>query len=132
MKAALRNFVAWMEESYRQGTPARPSPFELALDPDLLAKAEAAIDQAKSAPTPVVGVPQGISSETLAAGLVWKRSGISSDRIYRGDLSPEEFDRLIKVVEDLVATGVRLEESTTGPIGCEVAKAVQPVIDEPQ
>jgi hypothetical protein len=112
LKAALREVVGWVDSHYGLGAPARPNPFELAMEPGLLAETKAAVEQSRSSSMPVVLATKGVTAATVAANLVWADAGITPDRILRGDLAEDEFERLIACVAALAAAPVRLDDST--------------------
>jgi replicative DNA helicase len=111
MRAALKELVGWVDNHYGQGSPTSPSSFELSLGPELLAEVQAAVDQAQSSSTAVVLATRGVAAATVAANLVWTDAGITPDRIHRGDLADDEFERLIACVAALAAVPVRLDDS---------------------
>ena len=117
MKAALRKVVGWVDNHYGQGAPARPNPFELAMEPGLLAETKAAVEQARSSSMPVVLATKGVAAATVAANLVWAGAGITPDRVHRGDLSSQEFELLVATVEALAAAPVRLDDSAAASDG---------------
>jgi replicative DNA helicase len=112
MKAALKELVGWVDSHYGQGAPTSTSSFELSLGPELLAEVQEAVEQSRSSSMPVVLATKGVTAATVAANLVWADAGIAPDRILRGDLAEDEFERLIACVAALAAAPVRLDDST--------------------
>jgi hypothetical protein len=117
LKAALREVVGWIDNQYGQSAPALPTLFEQLIEPKLLTEAQAAVEQARSSSKPVVLVTEGVSATTVVANLVWTIAGITPDRVHRGDLADDEFERLIACVAALAAAPVRLDDSAADADG---------------
>ena len=111
MKTVLNQFVEWIDNCYGQGVPASPSPFEQMLEPGLLAAAQSAASNAALSSGPIFISTEGVPAATVAANLVWAKTGITPDRVHRGDFSPQELELLIAAVAALVASRVCLDDS---------------------
>ena len=109
MKTLLRQFVDWCEVTHSKRGPCG-SPFESAVSPVLVLKAQAALEWTVASGQPVTLFTSDISAETLLAGLVLRRSGVAVGKIFRGDLDDNDFARLTHCLAEIKRSGLQIVE----------------------
>ena len=92
MKPLLKEFVVWMENVYRCGPCG--SAFEQKVPADMMSKAETALELALSGTATVVMSTGTASPRPVIANLIFRRTGISMENVFRGDLDDAAFDTL--------------------------------------
>jgi replicative DNA helicase len=81
-----------MEQAYQDGRVG--SAFEQAVPLHTLRWAETALELSLSAGQEVVLFTRSVAAESLVAGLAFHRAGVDIEKVYRGDLDDDGFDRL--------------------------------------
>jgi hypothetical protein len=109
MKALLREMVDWIEACHLQRAPCG-SPFEDQVEPALLIKTELALDSARASDWPVELFTTKIDPKALLAGLVLRRSQVGIEKVFRGDLDDDAFERLTQCVFEISHSQLRLVE----------------------
>jgi hypothetical protein len=88
-KPILRQFVGWLEHAYGHPERAAGSAFGVEPAPESLAMAEVALGAAISGQLPVLLATSG-AIESVLAGLVLRRAGLSLEEVFEGNLSDEQ------------------------------------------
>ncbi len=89
------------------------SPFDLPLDPRIVAKAQEAVDLAQASGEEVALFTGGIAPQAIIAQLVFHRAGFGADRIAQGELTQVEGERLLKAVQTLATCKLVLVEDNS-------------------
>ncbi len=92
MKTLLKELVVWMDCTYGHGPTG--AEFELSVPPDVMSKAETALDLALSGQGRVVIFTGATSPRPVIANLVFHHTGIRMENVFQGDLDDAAFDTL--------------------------------------
>lgn len=92
------------------------SPFDLPLDPGIVAKAQEAADLAQASGEEVTLFTGGIPAQAVVANLVFSRAGFGAGRMAQSELSQAEADSLVKAVEALAASKLVVVEHGSPPV----------------
>ena len=92
MKTLLKELVVWMDSNYGCGPTG--ADFEQDVPPDVMTKAETALELALPGTATVVMSTGTSSPRPVIARLVFNRTGISMENIFRGTLDDAAFDVL--------------------------------------
>jgi len=114
LKPLLRDFLTWLE-GVSMGVCQPGSPFDLPLDPGIVAKAQQAVDMAQASSGEVTLFTNGIPAQAVVANLVFSRAGFGADRMAQGELTQAEADSLVKAVGGLAACKLVVVEQELPP-----------------
>lgn len=114
LKPLLRDFLTWLE-GVSMGVCQPGIPFDLPLDPRIVAKAQEAVDLAQASGGEVTLFTNGIPAQAVVASLVFSRAGFGADRMAQGELTQTEGDNLLKAVEALAASKLVVVEHGSPP-----------------
>lgn len=108
----LRDFLTWLE-GVSMGVCQPGSPFDLPLDPRIVAKAQEAVNLAQASGEEVALFTAGIPAQPIIAQLVFHRAGFGADRIAQGELTQAEGDGLLEAVQTLATCKLVLVEDNS-------------------
>lgn len=128
IKSLLREFLEWLE-GRSMGVCQPGSPFDLPLDPRIVAKAQEAVDLAQASGEEVALFTGGIAPQAIIAQLVFHRAGFGADRIAQGELTQEEGDGLLEAVQTLATCKLVLVEGNSAwehnqPLNAQTTKSI--------
>ena len=109
MKSLLLEFVGWLEDRHFRRAPCG-SPFEEQIAPVVLMKAEIAPNWARTSHEPVELFTTTVSARALLAGLVFRRSQVSVESVFQGELDDSAFERLTRCVSEISRSRLLLLE----------------------
>ena len=128
LKPLLREFLTWLE-GVSMGVCQPGSPFDLPLDPRIVAKAQEAVDLAQASGSEVTLFTNGIPVQAIIAQLVFLRAGFGADRIVQGELTQAEGDGLLEAVQTLATCKLVLVEENSAwehnqPLNAQTTKSI--------
>jgi hypothetical protein len=128
LKPLLRDFLTWLE-GVSMGVCQPGSPFDLPLDPRIVAKAQEAVDLAQASGEEVALFTGGIAPQAIIAQLVFHRAGFGADRIVQGELTQKEGDGLLEAVQTLATCNLVLVEDNSAwehnqPLNAQTTKSI--------
>ena len=128
LKPLLRDFLTWLE-GVSMGVCQPGSPFDLPLDPRIVAEAQEAVDLAQASGEEVTLFTSGIPTQAVIAQLVFHRAGFGTDRIVQGELTQAEGDGLLEAVQTLATCKLVLVEENSAwehnqPLNAQTTKSI--------
>ena len=115
MKPQLMKFVNWLEDVDLQRGPCG-SAFEQPVSPDLVVKAMAMLSWTLATGQPVELFTTTVSKEALLAGLIFRRSRVSVDAVFQGQMDDGDFERLTRCIYEIRHSGFKLVEGPLPPV----------------
>jgi hypothetical protein len=132
IKNLLRAFLEWLE-GRSMGVCQPGSPFDLPLDPGIVAKAQQAVDMAQASSGEVTLFTNGIPVQAVVASLVFSQAGFGADRMAQGELTQAEHEGLLKAVQTLASSRLLVAKggSPAPTHGCGTGNAINVVLQPP-
>ena len=100
MSLLLFEFVRWLESSYGHSQNGKLSDFAIEPPPETLAMAEMAFEAGLNCDQPVV-LTTVIPIKSIIASLVLRRAGITTEQIYEGNFTDQQFAALTSTLTKL-------------------------------